>query len=127
MQETLPKLTGKALANVSKFDKPDNKSYSSLDTVLERLGTCWGGGGELYFSAVLCDFRIVEGHIQMDKFFDRQCASILAKRGTLQLEDGSYQFTRDIRVKSVSGLHPSVPSLSCPCLCRHLLSALLVK
>lgn len=45
--------------------------------------------------------RIVEGHVQMDREFDRECAGILAKRGVKQLEDGTYQFTRDKRVIAV--------------------------
>lgn len=57
-------------------------------------------------------FRIVEGHIGFDKFFDRKCAEILAKRGTRQLEDGSYQFTRDIRAKSVSTSPVIIPAIT---------------
>ena len=49
----------------------------------------------------MCVCRIVEGHVQMDDKFDRECARILAKRGVKQLEDGSYQFTRDRRVIAV--------------------------
>ena len=45
--------------------------------------------------------RIVEGHTQLDPMFDKECAGILAKRGVKQLEDGSYQFTRDRRVIAV--------------------------
>ena len=68
---------------------------------------CGGGGGgggcSMPPCGVLC--RIVEGHIQLDKFFDRKCAATLAERGSRKLEDGSYQFTRDIRVKSVSNFN----------------------
>lgn len=78
---------------------------------------CWGGGFVIASAAVffdinilpngMCDAvcRIVEGHIHLDKFFDRKCAATLAERGIRKLEDGSYQFTRDIRVKSVSSFN----------------------
>lgn len=38
----------------------------------------------------------------MDGLFDRISAGILANRGTRQLEDGSWKFTRDLRAKAVS-------------------------
>lgn len=46
--------------------------------------------------------RIVEGHKGFDEQFNTESATVLARRGTQQLEDGSYQFTRDLRAKSVS-------------------------
>ena len=49
--------------------------------------------------------RIVEGHTQMDPMFNKECACVLAKRGVKQLEDGSYQFTRDRRVIAVRERH----------------------
>ncbi len=49
----------------------------------------------------------MEGHAQMfDKetsarLFDREAATTLALRGTQRLDDGRYQFTRDLRLKRV--------------------------
>ena len=48
------------------------------------------------------DPRIVEGHNKLDPQFDRRCAEILAERGVRQLENGTYQFTRDVREIAVS-------------------------
>ncbi len=50
--------------------------------------------------------RIVGGHKDSDKLFDKECASILAERGTRNMADGTYQFTRDIKIKTVSLSHP---------------------
>lgn len=36
LQEELPKLTGHALKTLSNFDRPDTRTYSSWDTVLDR-------------------------------------------------------------------------------------------
>lgn len=100
--ETLPQQTGQALATLSRFDKPDTKTYENMETMLER---------------------IVQGHVGMDGHFDRKCAAILAKRGVHQLEDGSYQFTRDIRAKAPSIMRIShetnrmyVSAIQCPVL-----------
>ncbi len=46
----------------------------------------------------------MEGHVQLDKEFDKECAGILARRGAKQLEDGAYQFTRDRRVIAVRNI-----------------------
>ncbi len=46
--------------------------------------------------------RIVGGHKDLDKLFDKECASILAERGTRKMADGTYQFTRDIKTKTVN-------------------------
>ena len=35
-QETLPQQTGQALATLSRFDKPDTKTYENMETMLER-------------------------------------------------------------------------------------------
>ena len=67
--------------------------------------------------AVLIVCRILQGHVQLDKDFDRECAQTLAHRGSRQLEDGTYQFTRDLRVKSVSNIYQCV--CVCVCVCVH--------
>ncbi len=50
------------------------------------------------------DFRMVQGRIELDKNFreERSCAEILCIRGTKRLDDGTYQFTRDVRLNLVS-------------------------
>ena len=48
--------------------------------------------------------RIREGHLNLDKGFTLEAAATLANRGAQPTPNGSYQFTRDIRVKAVRWL-----------------------
>ena len=36
LQEDLPELTGRSLKTLSKLDRPDTKTYPTLDSVLDR-------------------------------------------------------------------------------------------
>lgn len=63
---------------------------------------------------------MIEGHVKLDQQFDRECARVMARRGVRQVEDGSYQFTRDLREVAVSALVTTVlqagSSECCPAL-----------
>ena len=46
-------------------------------------------------------YRMIEGHIRMDNEFNREAASALCQRGAQRVDGGGYQFTRDLRAKTV--------------------------
>ena len=48
--------------------------------------------------------RMIEGRMDLDKSFERERGSArdLCIRGTKRLDDGTYQFTRDVRLNLVS-------------------------
>ena len=46
---------------------------------------------------------MLEGHTHSDRDFTLEAAAILSIRGARQMEEGGYQFTRDLKVKAVRG------------------------
>jgi pimeloyl-ACP methyl ester carboxylesterase len=77
--EDLPVRMGKALRDFSSPITVDTKLYSTWDAVVDRM---------------------LEGHQEMDPGFTREAAATLSVRGSKKLQDGSYQFTRDLLVKA---------------------------
>lgn len=44
---------------------------------------------------------MLEGHTRSDRDFTLEAAATLSIRGARQMEEGGYQFTRDLKVKAV--------------------------
>jgi len=72
---------GHALNSLSLLEDQDLKTYPSWDAIVARM---------------------LEGHTRSDRDFTLEAAATLSIRGARQMEEGGYQFTRDLKVKAPS-------------------------